>query len=269
MRLASLNAWGGQVWPDLGEWARKVQADILCLQEVTRAPVPSPAWLTYRDQYRALDQRTDLFADVSGVLPEYQSRFAAATRGTLEDGQGHAVCSEHGIAFWVRRDLAITEMQQCFIHGHFRHDGWGPEPVPRAFQIARICDPTSGKSFAFAHLHGLRDPTGKRDTQARKDQSKKLVSAISQFVRPNEPFILAGDFNLLPESKTFAALRELGLTELVSSRGHLDTRTTLYAKSQRFADYLLVSKQLNITAFDVPATPEVSDHRPLILDFEV
>ncbi len=269
MRLASLNAWGGQIWPDLGDWAQSMQADILCLQEVTRAPEPSPDWLSYRDAYRELDQRADLFADISRVLPDYQGQFSAATRGMLENSQRQDVASEHGIAFWVRRDLAITETLQCFIHGQYRHDGWGEEPVPRTFQIARICEPASGKSYSFAHLHGLRDPEGKRDTQARKAQCDALVAVIGQFVQPDEPFILAGDFNLLPQSATFDALRDIGLTDLVTTRGHPDTRTTLYSKPQRFADYLLVSKQVNVTEFDVPATPEVSDHRPMILDFEV
>lgn len=269
MRLASLNAWGGQVWPGVRDWAQSVQADILCLQEIIRAPVPSPDWLTYRDPSRQLDQRANLFADISRALPDHQGQFAAACRGTLKNNQRQDVASEHGIAFWVRRDLAITEMRQCFIHGQYRHDGWGAEPVPRTFQIARICDPVSGKSICFAHLHGLRDPDGKGDTQARTAQCAALIAAITDFRRPEEPFILAGDFNLLPDSATFSALRAMGLIDQVTSRGHTDTRTTLYGKTQRYADYLLVSRQVNVTGFDVPAMPEVSDHRPLVVDFDL
>lgn len=269
MRFVSLNAWGGQVWPALADWIASERFDILCLQEVIRAPVPSPEWLTYRDPFRELDQRADLFGDVSGLLPGFQGRFAAATRGTLHDATGKTFASDHGIAFWVRPDLAITQAEQCFIHGSYRHDGWGAEPVPRSFQIARICDPVSGATFAFAHLHGLRDPAGKGDTSTRMAQSDAIVRAVTRFRKPDEPLILAGDFNLLPDSATFRALKAIGLGDLVTSRGHTDTRTSLYPKPQRFADYLLISPQLRARAFDVPALPEMSDHRPLVLDFDV
>jgi len=229
--------------------------------------VPSPDWLTYRDEFRHLDQRADLFGDISSLLPTYQTRFAPAARGTLVDGQGHDVASEHGLAFWVRMDLAIPQAEQHFIHGHFRHDGWGAEPVSRSLQIARICDPITGSEFTFAHLHGLRDPEGKGDTPARMAQCDEIIHVISRFRRADEPLILAGDFNLLPDSATFAALKAIGLHDLVTSHGHTDTRTSLYKKAQRYADYLLVTDNVVVRAFELPALPELSDHRPLILDF--
>ena len=267
MRFISLNAWGGQEWPALSDWIASQDFDILCLQEMIRAPVPSPDWLAYRDPYRKLDQRADLFGDVSRLLPQYQARFAPAARGTLSDHKGHAVASEHGIAFWVHPALAITEAAQHFIHGRFRPDGWGAEPVPRSFQIARVCDTQSGSSFSFAHLHGLRDPAGKDDTLARKSQCAALIAAISGFCHKNEPLILAGDFNLAPDSATFTALNDIGLKDLVTTRGHKDTRTSLYTKVPKYADYLLVTRQIAVQAFDVPSQPEVSDHRMMVLDF--
>ena len=153
------------------------------------------------------------------------------------------------------------------MHGSYRHDGWGAEPVPRAIQIHRIADPSSGRSGVFAHFHGIRDPDGKQDTPERSVQAKAVVDAITMMRRPGEPVVLAGDFNLLPDSTTFSAFSAIGLVDLVTTGGFSDTRTSLYAKSQRYADYLLVSEQVKVEAFDVPATPEVSDHRPLVLDF--
>ena len=68
---------------------------------------------------------------------------------------------------------------------------------------------------------------------------------------------------MLPDSDTFAILREIGLTDLV---GTADTRTASYTKPVRHADYLLVSDPTAVRAFEVLAAPEVSDHRPLVLD---
>lgn len=267
MRFVSLNAWGGACWPALSEWLPSVGADILCLQEMIRAAEPSPEWLVYRDPYRVLDQRADLFGDVSNLLPTHAGHFAAAVQGPLEDGAGRVYRSDHGVGLWLREDLTLDTLEARFIHGAHRPDGWGAEPVPRVMQVARVI--VDGRPLIFGHLHGLRDPDGKQDTPARAAQAEAIAAAIKQLQNPGDPVILAGDFNLLPESRTFARLAALGLTELVTARGHTDTRTSLYKKPQRFADYLLVSPDVQVRAFDLPATPEVSDHRALVLDFEI
>jgi endonuclease/exonuclease/phosphatase family metal-dependent hydrolase len=268
MLLVSLNAWAGQVWPAFSNWVPAVGADILCLQEVTRAPVPSPAWLVYADAERRLDQRTDLFADVTQMLPAgYQGQFNPAMCGPLTDAAGKAYPSEFGLAMWVAQSVAITEGLHRFVFGCYRTDGWGKPPVPRNMQAMRLFDPASGRPFVVAHLHGLRDPVGKGDTPDRATQAQAVLAGIKALRKPGDPVILAGDLNLLPGSATFATLSSIGLTDLVTTRGHTDTRTSLYSKPQRHADYLLVTEGVQVTNFAVPAMPEVSDHRPLILDF--
>jgi endonuclease/exonuclease/phosphatase family metal-dependent hydrolase len=268
MRLVSLNAWAGQIWPAFSEWVPAVQADILCLQEVTRAPVPQPEWLVYADAERRLDQRTGLFADVTRMLPAgYQGQFNPAMCGPLADAAGKTYPSEFGLAMWVAQRVAITECLHRFVFGSYRPDGWGKPPVPRNIQVMRLFDPASGRPFIVAHLHGLRDPAGKGDTPDRAAQARAIIAAIMALRQPGDPVILAGDMNLLPDSATFAALAAIGLTDLVTTRGHTDTRTSLYGKSLRHADYLLVSADVKVIGFAVPAMPEVSDHRPLILDF--
>ncbi|WP_299374739.1 endonuclease/exonuclease/phosphatase family protein [uncultured Tateyamaria sp.] len=266
MKIVSLNAWGGQMWDALAAWLPYVAPDVLCLQEVTRAPVPSPAWLTYRDAYRKLDQRADVFGDVSALLPDHQASFAPATRGFLEDAHSNPVVSEHGLGVWVRRDLAVTGRAQAFIHGAFRSGGWGPEPVPRTMQVMRIEDPETGKNLCIGHLHGLRDPDGKGDTPARAAQTARIVKVFQSLCGPHDNGVLGGDFNLLPDSACFDRLHGIGLHNLIAHHGITDTRTTLYAKPQRFADYMLVTRDLLGAGFSVPGKPEVSDHRPLILE---
>lgn len=267
MKIVSLNAWGGQVWDALGPWLRDLGADVLCLQEVTRAPVPSPPWLVYEDPFRRLEQRSDLFADISALLPEHQGLFAPAVRGALRDPDGRAVPSEHGIAMWVRRDLAVSRLVQDFIHGSFRSDGWGAEPVPRTMQAARIEDPATGSVFCIAHLHGLRDATGKGDTEARAAQAGRILDVFRAVWSHGTACVLAGDFNLLPSSETFVQLRRAGLIDLISHHEITDTRTDLYPKPQRYADYMCVTEDLLNARFEAPAVPVVSDHRPLILEF--
>ncbi|APX11394.1 endonuclease/exonuclease/phosphatase family protein [Tateyamaria omphalii] len=265
MKIISLNAWGGQVWDALALWLSTLEPDVLCLQEVTRAPVPSPEWLRYVDPFRDLAQRADLFGDVSNLLPDHQAVFAPATRGTLVHADGVAVPSEHGLGMWVRRELALTQIAQGFVHGTFRPDGWGPEPVPRTMQVAQVTDPATDAHVCVGHFHGLRDPAGKGDTPARDAQTERAIQVFQRVWDGHAPAVLAGDFNLLPGSAAFPRFREVGLHDLIAHHGITDTRTVLYEKDQRFADYMLVSAGLLGAGFDVPAEPVVSDHRALIL----
>ncbi|WP_220749786.1 endonuclease/exonuclease/phosphatase family protein [Jannaschia pagri] len=264
MRIISLNAWGGAVWTSLGPWIATKAFDVLCLQEVTRRIAPSPKWLVYGDAYRRLDQRADLFGDVSAALPDWQASFAPAARGPLFDAAGQAVPSEHGIAIWVAPHLAVTGRSQGFVHGAFRAEGWGPEPVPRAVQSCRI--EGGGRPVSVTHLHGLRDPSGKGDTPERLAQAQALLDHLQHFTGPDQTTVVAGDLNLLPDSQTFPLLAQRGLVELVTHYGHDDTRTALYGKAKRHANYCLTDDMERVRAFDVPATPVLSDHRPLVLD---
>ena len=88
--------------------------------------------------------------------------------------------------------------------------------------------------------------------------------ALADSVRQRDDLtVVCGDFNLLPDSATFALLPDVGLVDLV---GAIDTRTSRYTKPIRHANYLLVSDVDAVQQFDAPTAPEVSDHCPLILD---
>jgi endonuclease/exonuclease/phosphatase family metal-dependent hydrolase len=89
---------------------------------------------------------------------------------------------------------------------------------------------------------------------------------IGWVARRGERLVVCGDFNVLPSSATLDELRAIGLTNLVTTRGHTDTQTSLYTKSERSANYMLVSEQVEVRRFDVVKEPEVSDHRALLLD---
>lgn len=115
-------------------------------------------------------------------------------------------------------------------------------------------------------MHGLRELSGKQDTPARIAQAHALARVIDQVRQPNDGLIVCGDFNVLPDSRTFEILGGLGLTDLVTGRGFTDTRTSWYEKAGRHADYLLVDGGIAVQRFEVVTQPEVSDHRALLLD---
>ncbi|MCZ7469460.1 endonuclease/exonuclease/phosphatase family protein [Agrobacterium sp. O3.4] len=266
MRLICLNGWGGKLHDELVPYLSSSDPDILCLQEVVHKPDATQDWLSYRDHGIDLPQRANFLRDIADALPDHLAVFCPAAQGDLWDGDIRYP-SQWGLATFVRRSIAIVAQAQGFVHGTFSADGYGDHPRSRTAHAIRIFDFTTGQPAVIAHMHGLRDPEGKHDSPARLAQAKRLVQLVRNIAEAGDRIIVCGDFSVLPDSETFAVLRELDLTELVTTRGFNDTRTSHYTKQNRYADYMLVNPAVKIDRFDVVTQPEVSDHCPLLLEF--
>jgi endonuclease/exonuclease/phosphatase family metal-dependent hydrolase len=242
-----------------------VDADVLCLQEVTRTGGARSDWLAYRDHDVDLAQRADLFEEIKAVLPGHDAFFSPTARGEVFDGDDR-ILSEFGLATFVRKTYPVIAQAMAFVHGEFLADSWGLHPRARNAHCIRLFDYAGGFSITIAQMHGLRDLAGKGDTSERRAQADALAALVRRVRQGEERLVVCGDFNVLPDSITFEALSAFGLVDLVTSRGHRDTRTSYYSKEPRFADYMLATPAVEVIAFDVVAEPEVSDHRALLLD---
>ncbi len=260
----SLNGWGGTLHDVLIPYIVAEQPDILCLQEVVHTRDAPAAWLTYRDGVHVLPQRAQFLAEVAAALPDHVATFCPAAQGVLWHGDD-ACPSQWGLASFVHRSLPVIGQHQGFVHKDFKPDGYGDHPRSRSAHAVRIHDASRGGAVVVAHMHGLRDPDGKHDTPARAAQARRFAEIIVSLAQEGDRIIACGDFNVLPGSATFDILGALGLTDLVTGRGHEGTRTSRYARSNRFADYMLVDATLADAPFEVVRDPEVSDHCPLVL----
>jgi endonuclease/exonuclease/phosphatase family metal-dependent hydrolase len=265
MRIICLNGWGGKLHESLLPWLAAAKPDILCLQEVVHTPRTTTEWLTYRDGSHILPQRANLHREIATLMPGHAATFCPAAQGVLWDDDG-PVPSQWGIATYVRSTLPIIGQAQGFVHKSFSPDGYGDHPRSRSAHAVRVWDSAQGRAVTVAHMHGLRDPAGKADTPARRDQALRFAALLSSVAEPGDLSVVCGDFNVEPDSETLTILSGLGLTELVTSRGFAGTRTSHYTKPGRHADYMLVGGPVTVARFDVMTTPEVSDHCPLLLE---
>lgn len=262
VRIVSINAWGGAMYDELAAWLPTLDVDVLCVQEVTRTPGVT-GWTEFSDADRTLPQRADLYADLRALLPAHHATFVASDAGpvTAADGSEHA--QQFGIAVLVAPGVELLDEASTFVHGSYaEHAAWSVSDRPRAAHGVRVRKAGS-RPVTVISLHGLRDTAGKGDTPARLAQADRLAAFVTATREPDDLVVVAGDLNLLPDSATFGVLAGVGLSDLVGER---DTRTSRYAKPQRHANYLLVSDPGAVVTFDVPALPEVSDHRPMVLD---
>lgn len=265
MRIMCLNGWGGRVHDRLLRYVGDADPDVLCLQEVVHTPAAPKTELTYRDHGTTLPQRANFFSEVSRALSDHAAVFCPAAQGDLWDGDT-PVPSQWGLATYIRKSFPMIAQHQGFVHGTFSDDGFGEHPRSRTAHAVRLFDFENSHPVTVAHMHGLRDLDGKHDTPARLAQAQRLARITNSIAEPGDRTVVCGDFNVLPGSDTFRVLAEIGLTDLVTTRGFPGTRTSLYPKEPRFADYMLVNDAVTVAAFDVVTSPEVSDHCPLVLE---
>ena len=96
----------------------------------------------------------------------------------------------------------------------------------------------------------------------------KQSQIIKDFLakRREKKQIVCGDFNLLPNTESMGML-EVGMRNLIKEFNIPTTRNKNYERAEKHADYVLISPTVgvkNFRAVDI----EVSDHLPLMLEFE-
>lgn len=137
------------------------------------------------------------------------------------------------------------------------------EDHPRAFidMIIKIQD----KEIQIINIHGIwnKDKIGDERT---KNQSEVLLSHI----REDIPCIITGDFNLLPNTESIEIINKK-MINLIEKYNIKSTRPAFddgLDKGNIICDYIFVNDKVKVNGLKVLNT-EISDHLPLILDFEI
>jgi len=132
----------------------------------------------------------------------------------------------------------------------------------------------NGKTLNLLNVHGKSRPGHKFDTPARLKQSQKIIDFMKAKIGAK---IIGGDFNLELNTKSVAMFGKAGYKNLIKEFDIKSTRNEVSWKEyseepgfikQHFADYCFVSPNVKVQKFEVPYN-EISDHLPLILEFEI
>ncbi len=246
MKLVSLNIWGGRLYESLKYFFdRNKSIDIFCLQE------------TYSPFIKVGEKRLQ-FSEIAKILSGHNGYFAPTA--TYPGG------STSGLSVFLKKEIKITEKDDLFVYkarAHYKSENEAPKDAsnhPRLLQYIKF--KSENKQFVVINLHGLWNPEGKIDLPERLEQSRKTRMFLD---KTNDAKILCGDFNLLPETESLKIL-ETGMKNLVKEYKIPTTRSYFYEKSDKFADYVLVSPEINVKDFKI--LPDVvSDHLPLMLEF--
>lgn len=243
MKIITLNTWTGKISSKLHDFITEHQdVDIFLLQEVTNNATERTVW----DD----SEQKELFKNISSLLPEHDGFF------------NPSVFDEWGLAMFVKKDVMVTETGEVFVHNH-RDSMVGRDctTVGRNIQYATLMH--KGSPITVVNFHGLWNGGGKTDSEDRINQSRRIVDFIKNI---SHNVILAGDFNLLPDTDSLKIIeKELGLRNLISDYNVISTRTSHYTKPEKYADYIFVSPDIEVKNFAV-LPDEVSDHAPLFME---
>lgn len=256
MKIISLNTWGGRAGKEnlLSFFKTHADADIFCLQEIWSAAYE------YLDGHLAggiaINNEEIMvhgLQEISDVLPNHVPFF-----------RPHHM-DNYGLLIFVNKTIPVTEEGEVFVH---RYKGYVPEGDAgnHARNVQYVTVETASGPITVMNFHGLwtgeGEGKGKKDCLERLEQSARILEFTKKI---ENPFILCGDFNLLPDTKSLQIFENAGLRNLIKEFGVTSTRTSFYTKPVKFADYAFVTTSMNLKDFKV-LPDEVSDHAPLLIE---
>lgn len=241
LKLVTLNVWGGRVRePILEYFSKNKDVDIFCLQEVYHN---APSKISDEDCYLNLN----FFGEVSEILNNHTPYFRPVVNNI------------YGIGVLIKNTVTVTDEGQIVIYENKDYEGVGP----RHSRIAQWVKCThDGSDYVIVNVHGLWNGKGKKDSEDRIIQSKKIKEFVDAC---RAPVIICGDFNLEPNTDSLEILSS-GMNDLIKENNITSTRTSFYEKDVRYADYIFTSDNVTVNKFDV-IEDEVSDHNALELEF--
>lgn len=241
MKLITLNIWGAHVNTPLLEFIESHRdIDIFCLQEVYHN---APYKISSEDRQVNLN----IFSEIQQLLPDHVGFFRPVVENIF------------GLGIFVRNNIEVVKEGEVAIHENPHYCGRGPT---HSRKLQWMECRSNDQTYAILNVHGLWNGMGKTDCPERIEQSQRIKAFLDSI--PN-PKILCGDLNLRPDTESLRML-ESQMINLITSNQVTSTRTSLYPKPEKFADYILVSPEIKSKQFAV-MREEVSDHAALYLDF--
>lgn len=237
---------------------RAENADICALQEVMNG-VEESCFEMYKSKNKLIQIENYPFNEFAPLfIAKGVSKNGVITRdfgGNAE--QGSLILSKYPVKEHYNQ-FYYNEYRYEYDATEFREKDWC-----RSIQNAVI--DINGKELQIINVHGIwnKDKIGDERTI---EQSKFILSKI----RNDIPCIVLGDFNLLPETESIKLINDK-MNNLIDKYNILSTRPTFddgLDKGNLVCDYIFVNDKVKVNDFKV-LDSNVSDHLPLILDFEI
>lgn len=267
IKLLQLNIWKGRFLPQIIDYVKKNDFDILHFQEVSAGEMTGAA-NNYRNPEHNEHGYANKIAGQNCFEEIKESGFNGYEIRTMwyEDDPD----SYQGIATFYKPEFKLLSSQEVCLKDFKAvprtHNKW--EDVGRAAIIADF--EKDGTRFKTVNTH-MAWGEHPRDEQYKIDQAKKLYDEL---VKVEIPFVLSGDFNVIAETKTASMFDMLAtnLTKQKNITNTLNPRThsvkELFPKGLA-VDFIFTSPEITVKDFQLVDTPDLSDHFGLKVEVEI
>lgn len=250
VKVLQLNIWYGRIpgFENLISFLKQEDADIMFFQEV------------HNGESAHIPVKFRLFSELSKLFPEHEGVFEAGfcditPFGNIESGNATLIrgkiTGKKNIFFDVPYKTFDNEEEADF------------ENTPQT--LLEMSSEIDGKTINTFNIHGIWGFDG-RDSERRFKMADKIIKST----QGKENVILAGDFNLNPDTEAVRNienhLKNVFSNTLISTF-NTKRKKTEWAKN-KVVDMIFVSPSVKILekrCSDV----DVSDHLPLIAELEV
>lgn len=250
----------------LGRFLEDYKPDIVCLQEVTRkvGPKVDDGFIKIESIYQATGKLEQTQLDPIWIIRDF----------VKSDFHGHQDFSfEFGdwleLGLLTRTKYRIKSSKLIFVAGKLtKQTDWSnwPKVDNRAVQVTDLAISGSISNLRLINYHGFWSQD-KLDSPRAIKANRRILELANDV---NYPVIVVGDFNLFPDTRAMN-LFSPALESLVDTYEIKTTRpgdNELSHEKRNVIDYVWISRGIKVLDFQVPKVP-VSDHLPLILDFEL
>ncbi|MBN2100812.1 endonuclease/exonuclease/phosphatase family protein [Candidatus Dojkabacteria bacterium] len=246
---------------EVAKYLKELDCDVICLQEVTRHFQDS-----VKEKFRSKQVIDDALSSTYGYsffgplwiceAIKHGNKMIENFEGLVE--QGNYILSKY--PFLEAKNMHYYKEYSLALDW----TNWKKEDHGRAIQDVTI--DFNGNSVRLGHLHGIwtQDKMGDERTVA---QSQFIVD---NFGGANLPVCIVGDFNLDPSCESVGIMNG-SFRNMIKEYGIKATRPDFedeIDKGLRVDDYIFVNDQVRVKGFEV-LEAKVSDHYPLVLDFDI
>ncbi len=186
MKLISLNTWGCRVTKSVFEFIRQNMAstDIFCLQEILKGGKGSTSRGEIASAYEYIKE----------MLPSHTAYFSEYIERSHYNESPEESDFKFGLSCFVRSDLKQSFVEDIkLLDAEKRWNDYSGRFAGGTAMAIEVND------FTVINLHGLWQNSIKEDTEAKIEQSKKIIDLAD---RTGGRKIICGDFNLLPDTKS-------------------------------------------------------------------
>lgn len=249
MKLVQLNIWQGKIAIAVERFLKQQDADIVCLQEVFSSDLFVPAL----DNLSVLEI---LQKELNYPHVYFEPTYSFSING-INTRFGNAILSKFPLQ---DRRCVFTSGEYHFVE-NWRHHIDHYHGNTRNALICNVQSPAGNFSLVNHHAFWAATELGNEQSVGAM---QKLVTEIRDI---KEPLIVSGDLNVSTESPVMR-LFDGWLEDLTAAHDLNDTLTEFGKVRNVACDHILISRDVSVASFQKsPAV--VSDHSPLILDFNI